>query len=276
MDEVFAKLDAICWLCRKGCMFDLSNRVSLIVGGAGYLGKEVCLGMAEQGAEVVVADVNAKAAEEMLARFPAPIREKCRVLAVDIGDETAIDRLIEQIEKDYDRLDTLVNATYAPHGESAKQISKNAFADSLSKNVASGFILARKAKKIMNKGSSMIMFSSMYGKVAPDPGMYVGEMDPNPIEYGVAKAGIEQMIRYLAVSWAKEGIRVNGVAPGPFPNPKVQEENPEMMTRLEEKVPMGRMGQPSEIAGTIAFLASDAASYITGQIIAVDGGWTIW
>ncbi len=257
-------------------MFDLSNRVSLIVGGAGYLGKEVCLGMAEQGAEVVVADVNAKAAEEMLARFPAPIREKCRVLAVDIGDETAIDRLIEQIEKDYDRLDTLVNATYAPHGESAKQISKNAFADSLSKNVASGFILARKAKKIMNKGSSMIMFSSMYGKVAPDPGMYVGEMDPNPIEYGVAKAGIEQMIRYLAVSWAKEGIRVNGVAPGPFPNPKVQEENPEMMTRLEEKVPMGRMGQPSEIAGTIAFLASDAASYITGQIIAVDGGWTIW
>jgi NAD(P)-dependent dehydrogenase (short-subunit alcohol dehydrogenase family) len=187
-----------------------------------------------------------------------------------------INGLIDQIQKDYGRLDVLVNATYAPHGESAKQISKNAFADSLTKNVASGFILARKAKEIMSEGSSMVMFSSMYGKVAPDPGMYPGKMEPNPIEYGVAKAGIEQMIRYLAVTWAKEGIRVNGVAPGPFPNPKVQDENPEMMKRLEAKVPMGRMGQPSEIAGTVAFLASDAASYITGQIIAVDGGWTIW
>ncbi|MBL4576702.1 MAG: SDR family oxidoreductase [Opitutaceae bacterium] len=258
-------------------MFDLSNRISLIVGGAGYLGKAMCHCMAKQGAQVIVADVNQEASEKMLLEFPEAIRSKCRAMTLDIRDEEAVTRLMEQIKEDYGRLDILVNATYAPHGEVAKEISKTAFGESLTMNVASGFILARKAKELMSEGGSMILFSSMYGRVSPDPGMYVdSEATPNPIEYGVAKAGIEQMIRYLAVMWAKEGIRVNGIAPGPFPNPSVQKTNPNMIKRIEAKVPMGRMGQPPEIAGTVAFLASDAASYITGQILAVDGGWTIW
>ena len=101
-------------------------------------------------------------------------------------------------------------------------------------------------------------------------------MLPNPIEYGVAKAGIEQMIRYLAVSWAPDGVRVNGVCPGPFPNPQLQARHPEFIQRIEQKVPMGRIGEPHEIAGAAIFLASDEASYITGQTVVVDGGWTAW
>jgi NAD(P)-dependent dehydrogenase (short-subunit alcohol dehydrogenase family) len=101
-------------------------------------------------------------------------------------------------------------------------------------------------------------------------------MNPNPIEYGVAKAGIQQMARYLAVHWGPRGVRCNSISPGPFPNPQMQRDQPDFIARLEHHVPLGRIGQAPETAGVVAFLLSDAASYITGQNLAVDGGWTAW
>ena len=101
-------------------------------------------------------------------------------------------------------------------------------------------------------------------------------MNKNPIEYGVGKAGIIQMTRYLAVHWGKQNVRCNCISPGPFPNPGVQTSHPEFIERLAGKSPMGRIGQPGEIAGAVQFLLSDAASYITGQNLFVDGGWTSW
>ena len=116
----------------------------------------------------------------------------------------------------------------------------------------------------------------MYGRVSPHPGIYEKPMVPNPVEYGVSKAGLDQMIRYLAVAWASDGIRVNGIAPGPFPNPEVQKAHPDFMKRLAEKVPLGRIGSQHEVARAVIYLASPAASYVTGHILAVDGGWTAW
>jgi NAD(P)-dependent dehydrogenase (short-subunit alcohol dehydrogenase family) len=123
---------------------------------------------------------------------------------------------------------------------------------------------------------SVVLFSSMYGSVSPDPTVYAVPMNPNPIEYGVGKAGIQQMARYLAVHWGPQGVRCNSISPGPFPNPTLQRDKPEFIERLAQKVPLRRVGQADEISGSVTFLLSEAASFITGQNLAVDGGWTSW
>ena len=101
-------------------------------------------------------------------------------------------------------------------------------------------------------------------------------MNKNPVEYGVAKAGLQQMTRYLAVHWGRAGVRCNCISPGPFPPPDVQRDMPQFIERLARKTPLGRIGQAPEMAGAVVFLLSDAASYITGQNLQVDGGWTVW
>lgn len=258
-------------------MFNLTGKVVIVAGGAGYLGGAVCRGMVKQGASVVVADLDLERAEQLVKNLNAMENTaQCLAHSLDLREETSIDALIGRVCTDLGRLDVLVNAIYAPHGPDSDEITPQYFTESLGSNVTGGFVLARQAKTKMTNGGSVIFFSSMYGRVAPDPRVYEKPMLPNPIEYGVAKAGIEQMIRYLAVSWAPEGIRVNGVSPGAFPNPMIQKAHPDFVKRLANKVPMGRIGKAEEIVGAVVFLASDTASYVTGQIIVVDGGWMVW
>jgi len=145
-------------------------------------------------------------------------------------------------------------------------------------SLTGAFVASREVGKVMSRqgSGSIIQFSSMYGKVSPDPNMYPENQPINPLAYGVAKAGILQMVRYQAVQLAERGVRVNAIVPGPFPIPDKHGVNPVFMARLTAKVPMKRVGAPHEIVGPVVFLASDAASYITGAEIVVDGGWTAW
>jgi NAD(P)-dependent dehydrogenase (short-subunit alcohol dehydrogenase family) len=120
----------------------------------------------------------------------------------------------------------------------------------------------------------------MYGRISPEPAIYHPPMLPNPIDYGVVKAGLEQMIRYLAVHYAPRNIRVNGVVPGAFPHAAAigfgTPEFESFMERLARKSPMNRVGRQDELAGPVVFLASDEASFVTVHLLVVDGGWTIW
>ncbi len=116
----------------------------------------------------------------------------------------------------------------------------------------------------------------MYAHVAPDYRIYDGDEHVNPPSYGAAQAGVIQLTRYLASFLAPEGIRVNCISPGPFPFEETQKENPGFIKHLAGKNPMGRIGFPHELKGAAAFLCSDASSFITGQNLCVDGGWSVW
>jgi gluconate 5-dehydrogenase len=121
--------------------------------------------------------------------------------------------------------------------------------------------------------AAVILLGSMYGSVGSYPEAYEGICAASPAAYHALKGGVVQLTRHLAVYWAKDGVRVNCLSPGPFPHPAAPAE---MVERLKAKSPMGRMGLPSELKGAVLFLASDASNYMTGQNLVVDGGWTAW
>ena len=258
-------------------IFKLTGRVAVVAGGAGHLGSAVCRGLCAHGANVVVADMASSRAEQLAASLndttDAP---RCLGLPLDVADDASIDQMVDRVCSEFGRLDILVNLAYAPHTGSLDNITSEVFTRSLGANVTGGFVLAWRCKQAMADGGAMVFFSSMYGRVAPDPALYESPMEPNPIEYGAGKAGIEQMVRYLAVAWAGDGVRVNAVAPGPFSSDKVCAEEPEFVKRLARRAPLGRTGKADEVVGAVVFLASPAASYVTGHTLVVDGGWTAW
>jgi NAD(P)-dependent dehydrogenase (short-subunit alcohol dehydrogenase family) len=172
----------------------------------------------------------------------------------------------------------LVNLTYTSTTKKLEDLEEKDFDDANHGGLTATFLIARDIGIAMAKKQrgSILLFSSIYGTVAPNPEVYEEPMVKNPIEYGVGKAGIVQMTRYLGVHWGKEKVRCNCISPGPFPNPDVQRRHPSFVERLAQKSPMGRVGHAEEITGIVAFLLSDAASYITGQNIFVDGGWSAW
>ena len=195
---------------------------------------------------------------------------------LDVRNGEAIQQFVsEQINK-HGVPDGMVNLTFGSTSKKLEELSEKEFDEVNHTSLTSTFLLAREVGSQMAKEGkgSIVLFSSMYGSVSPDPALYELPMVKNPIEYGVSKAGIIQMTRYLAVHWGKQNVRCNCISPGPFPNQNVQREHPEFVKRLAEKSPMGRIGMPGEVAGAVAFLLSDASSYITGQNLRVDGGWT--
>jgi len=248
--------------------FSLENRDIWVIGGAGYLGQEVVKLLIELGATVLCADLPGKAQ-------PAP---NVSPADLDAADIPALEKFVVDQIAARGVPHGLVVMTYAGTAKKFDELTAADFDHANHGNLTATFTLARAIGNAMaERGSgSLVLFSSMYGTVSTDPHIYEAPMNPNPVEYGVGKAGIQQLTRYLAVHYGKKGVRCNAISPGPFPNPSVQREEPAFIDRLSTKVPLGRVGQSPEIAGAVAFLLSDTSTFITGQNLAVDGGWTIW
>lgn len=256
-------------------LFDLTGKVVLITGGTGHLGSSMSRALAEAGARVVVAGRDEARARAAADALPGPMAGRHLGVALDQMDSPALERGFRAALGHAGRIDVLVNNGHEALPADWSSVTAEQFSRHLG-NATGYFLLARLTRDhAVGRGgpASVIMLGSMYGLVASYPDAYEGVCPASPVAYHTLKGGILQMTRHLAAYWAADGVRVNTLSPGPFPGENAP---PAMVERLRAKLPMKRMGFPHELKGAIVFLASDASSFMTGQNLVVDGGWTAW
>ena len=256
-------------------MFDLTGKVAVVTGGAGWLGTAMSEALAEAGARVVVTSRTLEKCQALVDR----LGERHLALQFDLTDEASIREMIDTAATHMGRIDVLVNNALAGRSCAIGSATADDFDKALSWGVTSYFVAARQAARHMREhgdGGSVINIASMYGMVASYPSAYEGLDVNSPPNYHAVKGAVLQLTRHLAVYWAADRIRVNAISPGPFPKDDARQVTPEFLRRLCDKVPLGRMGRPHELKGAAVFLASGASSYVTGHNLVVDGGWTAW
>jgi NAD(P)-dependent dehydrogenase (short-subunit alcohol dehydrogenase family) len=273
--------------------FDLTGRVAIVTGGPGLLGQEFCRSLAEAGATVVVADLNAVGVNT-LATSLIKAGFHAMGIATDITQPESVQTLVDETLAMYGRLDILVNSAgldpkFDPQAlaEMARRGTvSGAFEDypleawkaALDVNLTGMFLCCQAAVKPMlsqGKKGSIINLCSTYGLTGPDQRIYqrAGQQTSyKPVYYSVTKAGVLGLTRYLAAYYAGTEIRVNALTPGGVYN----NHDKAFLKAYSSRTIMGRMAEKDEMNGALLFLASDASSYMTGSNLVVDGGWTAW
>lgn len=253
-------------------LFDLTGKTALISGASGWLGGAMSRALAEAGARVIVTSRDAAKAAEAAASLPGAGHFG---VVLDQMDAESVARGFTEAAEHAGAIDILINNGHEANASDLTTVTREEFDRTLA-NATAYFDLARRFRdQVVARGGtgSVVMIGSMYGVVGSYPDAYAGVVPASPVAYHALKGGIVHMTRHLAVYWAKDGVRVNCLSPGPFPSGKA---NLQMVERLITKSPMGRMGRPDEVKGAVVFLASEASSYMTGQNLLVDGGWTAW
>lgn len=247
---------------------DLTGKVAIITGSSRGIGRSIAEHMARAGARVVISSRKREACEAVAAG----IREaggEALVVPCNISDRAQIDGLVDETLRAWGRVDILVcNAASNPYFGPLSGLADEVFHKIMHNNVLANLWLARRVSPGMAERNSgaMIVVSSI-GGLRGDA--WLGA-------YNISKAADMQLVRNLAVELGPARIRVNGIAPGLIRTDfaKALWDNPELLQRIEHATPLGRIGEPDDIGGLAAFLASDAAAFLTGQIIVVDGGVT--
>jgi gluconate 5-dehydrogenase len=245
--------------------FDITKRVALVTGGGTGIGFGIAQGLAERGATVILAgrraDVVENAAQELRAAGG-----QAEALALDVTRTAEIDGVVAGIVGRHSRLDILVTSAGTNRRKPTLDYDEDSWDVVLDTNLKSTFFCAQAAAKIMkDQNSGRILFVGSVGSHLASP-MQTG--------YCPSKAGVDQLAKVMAIELAPFGITVNVIGPGPVRTPLSDHlfSDPDWLRRTVARVPMGRVGKPSDLAGIAVFLASPAAAFITGQVIYVDGG----
>lgn len=252
-------------------IFSCAGRTAVVTGGCGLIGKEIAKGLLQYKANVYVADILSVDNSCKL------LDDKIKYLNLDITSEHSVVETFERVVRESGKIDILVNCAYPRTKDWSTRFETVRF-DSWTLNINSHlggyFLTCRNAAMIMkDQGSgSIINLASIYGVVAPDFSIYEGSEMTTPAAYAPIKSGIIAMTKYIATYFGAYNVRANTVSPG-----GVYDHQPtSFVEKYSRKTPLGRMCKPKEIVGTVIYLASDASSFVTGQNILVDGGWTVW
>jgi len=266
--------------------FSLKEKTALVTGGAGLLGKEFCLTLAQAGAVVYAADLNGAAAATVADELKGSELD-IRGIQLDVTNPANVSEVVEDIVACTGRIDVLVNsAALDPKFDPEHaQDSSNAFEtyplqswqDALNVNLTGPFLISQAVvqQMIKQRKGSIINICSTYGLGGPDQRIYDKPGKPKvykPVYYTVTKAGILGLTKYLATYYAGSEIRVNALTPGGVFN----NHDDEFVRNYSARTVIGRMAHKDEMNGALLFLASDASSYMTGGNVIVDGGWTAW
>ena len=249
-------------------LFDLSGKIAIVTGAGRGLGKTIALGLAQHGADVVAVSRTLTEVEKVAAEV-GTLGRKALALKVDTSAKAEVDRMVARTLETWGRVDVLVNNAGIDIIKPAVDYTEAEWDQIIDINLKGYFLCAQAVgREMIRQGrGSIVMNSSIAGSIG------VKWLVP----YASAKGGVNQLARTLAVEWAKSGVRVNVFAPGYFENVMQGAElihNEEKERHIREWTAMGRRGRAEELVGPVVFLAADASSYVTGQILMVDGGWT--
>jgi NAD(P)-dependent dehydrogenase (short-subunit alcohol dehydrogenase family) len=260
-------------------LFSLEGKVAIVTGGRGLYGAAICEGLCEMGATVIVASRNGEKCEE----FAEVLRQQGHNafgMALDLSDDASIKALPKMVFDRFGRIDILVNnAVDRSNLTSLADATRQKLQDSASTNLNGQILLSQAVLRYMipAERGSIINISSMRGLDSPHFPFYPEAMGDQPVNYTTEKWAMVGLTKYMAGRYGKHHIRVNCIAPGGF-NPGLAED-PDKKVFVDTYIantPLGCWASYDDIKGPVAFLASDAAAYVTGATLVMDGGWTIW
>lgn len=250
-------------------LFDLTGRVAIMTGAGRGLGRTMALALAAAGADLALASRTTPELESLVEEIEA-LGRRAIAVPTDITSPEACEALVAAAVERLGRLDILVNNAGTNVRKAALEITPDEYDFVIQTNLKGYFNGARAAgRRFVEQGSGKVInVSSILGSVAL----------PNQAAYASSKGAIDQLTKVLAIEWATANVQVNGLAPTYFETDLTRPlyDDPERKAFIEERTPMGRWGQPHELAGAVIFLAGDASNFVTGQTILVDGGWTAW
>ncbi len=254
-------------------LFSLRGRVAIVTGASSGLGLECARALAIAGADVALVARRADRLKSIARELSRDYGVKAIPIAADITVETELDRVVAQTSAELGEIDILVNnAGIAPTGR-AEKYSRQDWDAALSLNLTAPMMLSQRvARRLIERKrpGRIINITSILA--------HVGSAVYRLSAYAASKAALANLTRQLAIEWAPYGIAVNAIAPGWIPTEATEAgiAKPGNRERMEALTPMGRLGKPDEIRGAVIFLASAASSYVTGSVVAVDGGYLCW
>ena len=245
----------------------LQNKVAIVTGGAKGIGRAIAEGFASDGAHVVIADIDENAGRSAASE----IGSSARFVRCDVGDRANAQNLVDRTIEAFGRIDVLVNNAGIVHAADFLDVTETDFDRVLRVNLKGAFLVGQ---AVARKMVEQVKAGGRPGAIVNMSSVNAVFAIANQVPYSASKGGINQLTKVMALSLAPYGIRVNAIGPGSIMTDMLASVNKDKAARnrLLSRTPLGRIGEPSEIAAVAAFLASDDASYITGQIIYADGG----